>query len=92
VLLCTRHTASPAQSPVSHAVLLYLTLLYAQTVMARWTNGSICDRPAVVISYAIGAILAMVSAVTFAEMAVDYPLAGSSFNYTLAVMGEFPAW
>jgi len=23
---------------------------------------------------------------------VDYPLAGSSFNYTLAVMGEYPAW
>jgi amino acid transporter len=45
-----------------------------------------------VISYLIGAVLAMVSAVTFAEMAVDYPLAGSSFNYTLAVMGEFPAW
>ncbi|KAK9823007.1 hypothetical protein WJX81_005796 [Elliptochloris bilobata] len=48
--------------------------------------------PAVVLSYCVSAIMAFVSAMTFVEMAVDYPLAGSSFNYTLAVMGEFPAW
>lgn len=29
--------------------------------------------------------MAFLSALTFVEMAVDYPLAGSSFNYTLAV-------
>ena len=49
-------------------------------------------RPAVVLSYCIAAIMAFVSAMTFVEMSVDYPLAGSSFNYVLAVMGEFPAW
>lgn len=49
-------------------------------------------RPAVVLSYCISAIMAFVSAMTFVEMSVDYPLAGSSFNYTLAVLGEFPAW
>ena len=42
-------------------------------------------RPAVIISYAISALMAFLSALTFVEMAVDYPLAGSSFNYTLAV-------
>ena len=45
-----------------------------------------------VLSYCIAAIMAFVSAMTFVEMSVDYPLAGSSFNYVLAVMGEFPAW
>lgn len=38
-----------------------------------------------IISYAISAIMAFLSALTFVEMAVDFPLAGSSFNYTLAV-------
>ena len=38
-----------------------------------------------IISYAISAVMAFLSALTFVEMAVDYPLAGSSFNYTLAV-------
>ena len=37
-----------------------------------------------IISYAISAVMAFLSALTFVEMAVDYPLAGSSFNYTLA--------
>ncbi len=41
-------------------------------------------RPAVVISYVISAILAFFSALTFVEMACDYPLAGASFNYCLA--------
>lgn len=44
------------------------------------------------LSYLISAIMAFLSALTFVEMAVDYPLAGSSFNYTLAVLGEYPAW
>ncbi|CAK0780523.1 hypothetical protein CVIRNUC_005081 [Coccomyxa viridis] len=48
--------------------------------------------PAVVVSYAISAVMAFLSAVTFVEMAVDYPLAGSSFNYCLAVLGEYPAF
>ena len=48
-----------------------------------------------VISYAISAVMAFLSALTFVEMAVDYPLAGSSFNYTLAVRhhpSPCPCW
>lgn len=42
-----------------------------------------------VVSYVISAILAVFSALTFVEMACDYPLAGASFNYCLA--GGAPA-
>ena len=48
-----------------------------------------------IISYAISAVMAFLSALTFVEMAVDYPLAGSSFNYTLAVRhrsSPCPCW
>ena len=55
-------------------------------IYAYWkSEGAVIYRPAVIISYAISAVMAFLSALTFVEMAVDYPLAGSSFNYTLAV-------
>lgn len=48
--------------------------------------------PAVILSYLIGGAVAVVTASNYAEMGSDYPLAGASFNYVLAVWGEFPAW
>ncbi|KAK9807298.1 hypothetical protein WJX73_009582 [Symbiochloris irregularis] len=48
--------------------------------------------PAVIISYLIGGLIAFITACNYSEMGADYPLAGASFNYVLAVWGEFPAW
>ena len=49
-------------------------------------------RPAVILSYLIGGLIALITACNYAEMGADFPLAGASFNYVLAVWGEFPAW
>ncbi|KAK9848102.1 hypothetical protein WJX84_001578 [Apatococcus fuscideae] len=48
--------------------------------------------PAVVISYGIGAAVAGLSALAFAELGTQYPLAGASYNYVLGTFGEYPAW
>ena len=44
-------------------------------VAARTTAG-----PAVTLSYIVGGILASCTALTYCELAADYPLAGGSFN------------
>ena len=45
--------------------------------------GLLC-RPAVILSYIIGGIVALITACNYAEMGADYPLAGAAFNYVLA--------
>lgn len=45
-----------------------------------------------IISYAVGAAVAGLSALAFAELGTQYPLAGASYNYVLGTFGEFPAW
>ena len=49
-------------------------------------------RPAVVLSYAVGALVAGLAALAYAELGTEFPLAGASFNYVLSTFGEFPAW
>ena len=48
--------------------------------------------PAIWISFAIAGIAALLSAVSYAEMAGLVPAAGSSYSYTYATMGEGMAW
>ena len=48
--------------------------------------------PAVILSYLIGGLVAFITACKYSELGADYPLPGASFNYVLAVWGEFPAW
>lgn len=90
-----RHTTlqgPPAHMRVCFTPCLQEHPLLPETFPKQLTTVRRDRRPAVVLSYCIAAIMAFVSAMTFVEMSVDYPLAGSSFNYVLAVMGEFPAW
>lgn len=48
--------------------------------------------PAIWISFAIAGFAALLSAVSYAEMAGLVPASGSSYSYTYATMGEGMAW
>ncbi|WP_257998178.1 amino acid permease [Zhihengliuella halotolerans] len=48
--------------------------------------------PAVWISFLIAGVAALLSAVSYAEMAGAVPVSGSSYSYTYATMGEGLAW
>jgi basic amino acid/polyamine antiporter, APA family len=48
--------------------------------------------PAIWISFAIAGVAALLSAVSYAEMAGLVPVAGSSYSYSYATLGEGMAW
>ncbi|GAB3816496.1 APC family permease [Micromonospora zhanjiangensis] len=48
--------------------------------------------PGVVISFAIGGVVAMLAAFCYAELASSVPTAGSAYTYAYATMGELAAW
>ncbi|GBF96644.1 cationic amino acid transporter [Raphidocelis subcapitata] len=48
--------------------------------------------PAVIISYIVAGISAMLSSFCYAEFAVDIPCAGGAYTYIAAALGEFLAW
>jgi basic amino acid/polyamine antiporter, APA family len=48
--------------------------------------------PAVVISFVFAGIVALVTALCYAELASMIPAAGSTYSYTYAAFGIFPAW
>lgn len=48
--------------------------------------------PAIVISFAIAGVVAMLAAVCYAELAAAVPTAGSSYTYAYTTIGEFFAW
>lgn len=48
--------------------------------------------PAVIISYAIAALICMLAAFCYAEFASLIPISGSAYSYAYATMGEIVAW
>lgn len=48
--------------------------------------------PSVILSYIIAGLSALLSGLCYAEFAVDFPFAGSSYTYISAALGEFLAW
>ncbi len=48
--------------------------------------------PAVVLSYVVAGISALLSSFCYAEFAVDIPAAGGAYTYIAAALGEFMAW
>ena len=56
-------------------------------VEARDTAG-----PAVVISFAIAGVVALLAALCYAELASSVPTAGSAYSYAYATVGELVAW
>lgn len=50
----------------------------------------VCAGPAVVVSYAIAGLCALLSAFCYTEFAVDMPVAGGAFSYLRVTFGEIP--
>ncbi|WP_369988692.1 amino acid permease [Streptosporangium sp. 'caverna'] len=48
--------------------------------------------PAVVVAFVLAAITALFSALSYAELAGTIPVAGSSYSYAYATLGELVAW
>ncbi|KZL90748.1 APC family permease [Clostridium magnum] len=55
-------------------------------------QGSQLAGPAVTISYIIAAITSVLCALTYAELATMFPVAGSTYSYTYVAFGEIIAW
>ena len=50
------------------------------------------NSPAVVLSFLVAGISALLSALCYSEFAVCFPISGGAFNYVLATLGEYAAW
>ncbi|MBT2403101.1 MULTISPECIES: APC family permease [unclassified Streptomyces] len=48
--------------------------------------------PAVIVSFAVAAAAAALTALCYAELASAVPVSGSSYSYAYATLGEFAAW
>jgi len=48
--------------------------------------------PAIVLSFVLTGLTVLVSALVYAELSSRYPVAGSSYSYAYASLGEFLAW
>lgn len=51
-----------------------------------------CAGPAVILSFAIAAMICVFSALCYAELASLIPGAGSAYTYVYVTLGEFAAW
>jgi APA family basic amino acid/polyamine antiporter len=56
-------------------------------IQARDTSG-----PAVVLSFAVAGVVALLAALCYAELASSVPTAGSAYSYAYATVGELIAW
>mgnify|MGYP001807213501 CR=1 FL=1 len=48
--------------------------------------------PAVILSYAVAGLSALLSSLCYAEFASSIPLSGGAYSYVAAVFGEYMAW
>ncbi|WP_308250708.1 amino acid permease [Nonomuraea rhizosphaerae] len=48
--------------------------------------------PAVAISFVVAAVVCGLAALCYAEFASTIPVAGSAYTFSMATLGEFPAW
>ena len=55
-------------------------------------NGLWPRRPAVIISFAIAALSALLSALCYAEFATEVPITGGAFSYTTLTFGPLVGW
>ncbi|KZL90738.1 APC family permease [Clostridium magnum] len=55
-------------------------------------QGAQLAGPAVTISYIVAAITSALCALTYAELATMFPVAGSTYSYTYVAFGEIIAW
>ncbi|MDI3310222.1 MAG: amino acid permease [Thermoanaerobacterium sp.] len=55
-------------------------------------EGALKAGPAVIISYIIGGVTAVLAAFIFAELVTMFPVAGSTYTYSYVAFGEIIAW
>ncbi|WP_434644288.1 amino acid permease (plasmid) [Thermoanaerobacterium thermosaccharolyticum] len=55
-------------------------------------EGALKAGPAVIISYIIGGVTAVLAALIFAELVTMFPVAGSTYTYSYVAFGEIVAW
>lgn len=55
-------------------------------------QGAHIAGPAIIISYVIAAITAVLCALTYAELATMFPVSGSTYSYCYIAFGEIIAW
>ncbi len=48
--------------------------------------------PAIILSFALSGFVCICAGLCYAEFASVIPVSGSSYTYTYAILGEFPAW
>ena len=48
--------------------------------------------PSVCVSFLISGVMAMMTALMYAELSSRIPISGSAYTYTYITMGELPAW
>ena len=56
-------------------------------IVAYSTSG-----PAITLSFVLAALVCILTAVCFAELAATFPVAGSTYSYGSIVFGQFPGW
>ena len=54
--------------------------------------GAVQSGPALFLSFLVASVACSISALCFCEMASKVPVSGSSYSYTLAFLGRFPAF
>jgi basic amino acid/polyamine antiporter, APA family len=91
----TAHGGLPLKRTLTAAQLVALGIgaiigagIFVLTGHAAATNAG----PAIVLSFALGAIACAFAGLCYAEMASTVPIAGSAYTYAYATMGELVAW
>lgn len=90
-------TGSDGRSLVRSFGVLHLTMISVGATLGTGILVVLGDSvpvagPAIWISFVIAGVAALFSAVSYAEMAGLVPVAGSSYSYTYATLGEGMAW
>ena len=84
---CGRHLSARHLVGFGIGVVIGTGIFTLTGVEARNTAG-----PAVVISFAIAGVVALLAALCYAELASSVPTAGSAYSYAYATTGELIAW
>jgi APA family basic amino acid/polyamine antiporter len=59
------------------------------------STGAAANRlagPAIILSFVVGGVSSLLSALCYAEFAAEHPIAGGAFNYIALTFGELAAW
>lgn len=73
-------------------ILLGIGAIIGAGIFVLTGTGAAHAGPAIVLSFALSGLACACAALCYAELASMIPIAGSSYTYSYATMGELPAW